>query len=239
MVTYRLDQRSANKFALVQSSPDDQFRPKHFTYSYPLPGEVGVPMAEPVVFDIENRRKTVIDVEPIPLLYFGSGPHFDWYDDSERLYYVHRSRGHDSAKFVEVNATTGESRIILSEESDTLVDPHMSGAHVVNGGEELIWSSERSGWHHLYLIDGDSGEVEHQITEGEWVVREVEQIDEESREIYFTASGREADRDPYLRHLYKINFDGTGLTLLTPEPYEHSIYISPSGEYFIDRYSRV
>lgn len=238
-MTYQLDQRSASEFALVQSSPDEARRPAHYTYAYPLPGEVGVPVAEPVVFDVERRTKTELDVDPIPLLYFGHGPLFEWYEDDERLHHVHRSRGHDVARVLEIDATTGEARVLHEEESDTLVDPAMSGAHLVDGGDELIWSSERSGWHHLYRLDGETGEVVNQITGGDWVVREVRHIDEESRQIYFTASGREQGRDPYLRHLYRVGFDGSQLTLLTPEPLDHEIDVSPSGDYFVDSRSRV
>ena len=47
---------------------------------------------------------------------------------------------------------------------------------------------ERDGWNHLYLYDGRTGKVKHQITKGEWVVREVVEVDEEKRQITFEAS---------------------------------------------------
>lgn len=239
LMTYRLDRRSANRFALIQSSPNDQLRPKHYTYTYPLPGEVGLPLAEPIVFDIERRTRVDLDVDPIPVLYFGHEPLFDWYEDGERLHYVRRSRGFESAKVIEVDAMTGTSRVQIEEESDTLVDPRMSHAQVVSGGDEILWTSERSGWHHIYLIDGETGDEKHQITDGEWIVRDIKYVDETNRQLYFTASGREADRDPYLRHLYRVNFDGSNFTLLTPEPADHTVIISPSGDFVVDTYSRV
>lgn len=238
LMTYRLDQRSANRFALVQSTPEDRLRPRHFTYAYPLPGEVGLPVVEPVVFDLEQRTRTDLDVDPIPVRYYGGEPLFEWNDDGDRLHYLHWPRGYDSVAFLEINPTTGESRTVIGEQSDTVVDPHVSGAHVVDGGAEFVWTSERSGYHHLYLVDGASGEITNQITEGEWVVRNVVRIDANAREIYFTASGREADRDPYFRHLYRVNFDGSDLILLTPEPADHEIEMSPSGEFVVDTYSR-
>ncbi|WP_423746520.1 DPP IV N-terminal domain-containing protein [Haladaptatus sp. SPP-AMP-3] len=239
LVTYQLDQRSARQFALVQSSPDDQMRPRHYTYTYPLPGENGLPLAEPVVFNVKRRSRVELDVDPIPVLYFGGEPLLDWYGDSERLHYIRRSRGFGSAKFFEVDSITGSSRMLIEEESDTLVDPRMSHARVINDGEEILWTSERSGWHHIYLIDGKTGDEKHQITDGEWVVRDIKHVDENNRQIYFTASGREANRDPYLRHLYRVNFDGSNLTLLTPELADHTVTISPSGDFVVDIHSRV
>ena len=52
--------------------------------------------------------------------------------------------------------------------------------------------SERDGWSHLYMYDGASGQVQHQITTGEWPVREVLEVDDESRQIWFAASGMNA-----------------------------------------------
>jgi dipeptidyl aminopeptidase/acylaminoacyl peptidase len=63
-------------------------------------------------------------------------------------------------------------------------------------------------------------------------------VDEKARVIYFTGSGREAGRDPYFRHLYRVDFDGRHLALLTPEDADHSVTLSPSGRYFVDSYSR-
>jgi dipeptidyl aminopeptidase/acylaminoacyl peptidase len=101
----------------------------------------------------------------------------------------------------------------------------------------LLWHSERDGWSHLYLFDGQTGKLKKQITSGSWVVRRLLAIDEEKGWIYFTGSGREAGRDPYLQHLYRVRLDGTELTLLTPEEGEHEISLSPNHQFFIDTFS--
>ena len=49
--------------------------------------------------------------------------------------------------------------------------------------------SERDGWNHLYLYDLASGNVKKQITSGEWVVRKIERLDDEKRQIWFWAGG--------------------------------------------------
>lgn len=239
LMTYRLDCRSANQFTLVQSNPNDQPWPKQFTYPYPLPGERGVPVAEPMVFDVERRTRTAVEVDPVPLLTIRGGPLFDWADDDERLYYFHRSRDRTRARLLEVDATSGETRTLATDEAETVVDPHMSTATPVDGGSEVVLSSERSGRHHLYLVDGETVETTR-ITSGEWVVRDVVRVDDDDRCVYFTASGREPDDDdPYLRRLYRVDFDGSDLTLLTPESADHSVDLSPSGEYVVDTYSTV
>ena len=81
--------------------------------------------------------------------------------------------------------------------------------------------------------------LRNRITSGPWVVKRVEYIDSATRQIYFTANGREQDRLPYFAHLYRVNADGSGLELLTPEDANHDVTFSPSGRYIIDTYSRI
>jgi dipeptidyl aminopeptidase/acylaminoacyl peptidase len=99
--------------------------------------------------------------------------------------------------------------------------------------------SERDGGHHLYLYDGVTGQVKNQITKGEWIVRDVEKVDETKRQIWFTASGMYPGKDPYLVHAYRINFDGTGLTALTTADANHDVSFSSDMTYYVDTYSRV
>ena len=111
--------------------------------------------------------------------------------------------------------------------------------HDVADGKEVVWMSERDGWNHLYLYDGATGKVKNQITKGDWVVRSVEKVDDEKRQIWFSAGGMTPGKDPYFLHYYRINFDGTGLTPLTTADADHTVKFSPDMQYYVDTYSRV
>src|SRR5262249_5836278 len=102
----------------------------------------------------------------------------------------------------------------------------------------ILFTSERDGWNHLYLYNLKSSQKQSQVTSGAWTVRRVVSIDEKNRRIYFLASGREKDEDPYDTHLYSIGFDGKGLQSLSPEPANHNASVSPDGTFFVDSYSR-
>ncbi|UCE40274.1 MAG: prolyl oligopeptidase family serine peptidase, partial [Candidatus Aminicenantes bacterium] len=91
-------------------------------------------------------------------------------------------------------------------------------------------------WGHLYLYDLETGELKKRITGGSWNVLQILRVDRKERILYFTGSGREKG-DPYFQYLYSIGMDGTGLKLLSPSTANHTISLSPSGEYFIDTYS--
>ena len=99
--------------------------------------------------------------------------------------------------------------------------------------------SERDGWNHLYMLDGETGQVKHQITQGEWPVRGVDSVDVANRRIWFRASGMNPEQDPYFVHYYRIDFDGTGLVAYTEADGMHEVTFSPDHQYYIDQWSRV
>lgn len=99
--------------------------------------------------------------------------------------------------------------------------------------------SERDNYNHLYLYDRYSAKVKNQITKGSWYVREVIYVDEKNREIIFSASGMVTNEDPYFIRFYKIKFDGTALTCLTPETGTHQAWFSENKKFLVDVYSQV
>jgi len=103
----------------------------------------------------------------------------------------------------------------------------------------VLWMSERDGWNHLYLYDAKTGRVKNQVTKGEWVVRGVERVDAEKRQVWFRASGIRLGQDPYYVHYARVNFDGSGLVVLTEGDGTHKLDYSPDGRFFLDTWSRV
>jgi dipeptidyl-peptidase 4 len=199
-----------------------------------------LPTAKLVVFDIPHRKEIVVGAKPLVQLYYG-GPTVEWFSDSRRLQYREIDRGYTGVRINEVDTNTGATRAVVDEKGspDFLIDTSILVTRAINDGRERIWSSERDGWNHFYLYDTQKGTVENQITKGDWVIRAINYVDEKARALYFTAGGREAGRDPYLRFVYRTNLDGTGLTLLTSENADHAVSFSPDGKYFVDVFSRV
>jgi dipeptidyl aminopeptidase/acylaminoacyl peptidase len=152
-------------------------------------------------------------------------------------------------RVIEVDGKTGVARTLIDEQSKAFVDyrPLVMNQtdtgkkyrYDVADGKEIVWGSERDGWEHLYLVDGTTGQFKQQITKGEWVVRAVNRVDEEKRQIWFEASGKNAGEDPYFVHAYRINFDGSGLTPLTEGPGNHHVEFSGDGKYYVDLVSTI
>jgi dipeptidyl aminopeptidase/acylaminoacyl peptidase len=168
----------------------------------------------------------------------------EWREDSRHVTFEYNQRGHEVYRIIEIEAATGAARAVISEEPETFF--YYSNApggkkyrRDVNDGEEIIWMSERDGWNHLYLYDGVTGTVKNRITSGEWVVRGVQHVDEDNRQIWFSASGMNGDQDPYFEHYSRSDFDGSNMVALTDADGDHSVSFSPDRQYYVDRWSRV
>ena len=238
LLTYRIDSRQAGRLTVVQHAPDYRMRPASYEYVYPLPQDSVLPTAQPVLFAIEGWRRIPVQMEPVEMQYYG-GTGYRWSEDGSRALAIVANRGYTQQEVRAIDIATGEVRVVLEEAGDPIVDTSRGTILRELESGQLIWGSERDGYNHLYLVDGATGEVERQITRGAWVVDGVEEIDEEAGRIYFTARGREGGRDPYLLHAYSVGLDGSGMTLLTPEPADHDIEFSPDGRYLVDTYSTV
>lgn len=237
LVAYRVRAGYHRKIQYIESSPTDQLQPKYSAVDYAKPGDA-LDAPQPVLFDIQTRKRLVIDDALFPNPYQLSRP--EWRRDSRAFTLEYNQRGHQVYRVIEVDAATGAARAIISEEPKTFFC--YSGKkyrYDLADGKEIIWMSERDGWNHLYLYDGVTGKVKNQITKGNWVVRAVDKVDDEKRQIFFQASGMYPGKDPYLSHAYRINFDGTGLTALTEADGNHSVAFSPDMKYYIDTWSRV
>ena len=162
-----------------------------------------------------------------------------WAPDGKTLAFVSTSRYHQHEWFRIADATTGKVRTVFEESSKTYLE---SGNGKVNWAylpktHEAVWYSERSNWGQLYLYDTDSGKLKRTITKGEGNVSEMLKVDPASRTIWFRAVGRQHGVDPYFQQFYKVSLDGGKPTLLTPEPMDHAVALSPDHKWFVDAYS--
>ncbi|MBG8555526.1 S9 family peptidase [Hymenobacter guriensis] len=244
IATFRQDQRRVGDMYLVTTNVG---HPKLEAWKYPLPGDQDIATIERVVIEVNSPKVVRFQMAPDPhrgtlsddIASSGTFDDVDWSPDTRELAFVSTSRDHKEEKFRIADATTGAVRDVFSE---TVATQYESGQGAINWhylpkSKEIIWYSERDNWGHLYLYDATSGKVKQQITKGDFVVTQLVKVDEKRRELYFLADGREPG-NPYFTYLYRIGLDGKNLKLLTPEPGNHQVTFSPSGQYFVDTYSQ-
>jgi dipeptidyl aminopeptidase/acylaminoacyl peptidase len=229
----------------IQSSPPDQIQPIHSSILYRKPGDT-MPIAHPALFDIATKTQVEVDRALFPNAYTISRP--AWWRDGRALTFEYNQRGHQVYRVIEVDAQTGKPRALISEECKTFFYYNELGTGLsagrryrrdLNDGKEIIWASERDGWEHLYLYDGVTGQVKNQITKGDWLVREVDFVDEAKRQIWFYAGGMIPGQDPYFTQYCRINFDGTGLIKLTEADGTHTVTFSQDAKYYVDSWQRI
>ena len=207
----------------VESSPADQLQPKLHKQEYAKPGDE-LPFKVPCIYEVESGRSIIPSTELFDRQYEVYGP--EWNPDSRAVTFEYNQRGHQVYRVLELSAETGKVRPLVEETSDTYVNYPRHFRHDLKDGKQMIWMSERDNWNHLYMYNRITAQPDYQITKGEWYVREVLRVDEDNRQIYFSANGMEAGEDPYLIRYYRIGFDGKGLTCLTPEEGMHRAWFS-------------
>ena len=236
------DQRCVKDLWVIHSAARP--RPTLETYKYQLPGETEAPVYHLYIFDLVNRTRTEVRTEAFAdqTVAVSSRPkhHPDdpqvWLGDATRCFLTRTSR---DMKRVDICAyTVGEdsARTLICERMNTYIETRPLA---LTANSDLIHWSERDGWAHLYLYDA-GGRLKRQITKGAWHVDQIRHVDEAGRVIYFVANGMEKDdATPYYEHLYRVNFDGSGLKAVTPGNYHHLTHMDRYGRYVVDNYSRI
>jgi len=244
----RTDSRRVKDLWVINSIADP--RPTLESYRYQMPGEDEAPQVDVLIYDLDAGKMVKVEDDAFPdqTVRLQTAPFQQkdrdldyraplWLSESpDKLYFPRTSRDLHRIDLCVADAATGSVKTLIEERLNTYLEERPAG--LIHDGRELVWWSERDGWAHFYLYDGE-GNVKTQITSGPWHCDRIQGIDPRNRVLYFTANGREEDEDPYYMHLYTVSLDGGGLKLLNPGNFDHRVSMSDSRRYFVDTFSRV
>lgn len=224
-------------------------RPTLETYKYQMPGEADSTEQELHLFDFATKKPTQLDVHafknqtlsiwtnPMPTnMQPGDIRISTWLGDNNTFFFARSSRDLKRIDVLKMNVNDRAAQVLIEERMNTYQD--IRRPHLIHNGSEFIHWSQRDGWGHYYLYDSE-GNLKNQITSGEFYSSEIAGVNERTRTLYFVANGREKEEDPYYKHLYSVNLNGSGMKLLNPGDFDHQIAMSESNRFFIDNYSRV
>lgn len=233
----RTDQRKVKSLYLVNSLSNP--RPTLQEYKYAMPGEEDVNQQEIWFWRTgQSALKEITEAKKWKdQQYLGAG--FRW-DTPTKLRFARRDRLQRSLEYVEYDITNGSVTPLISESvvNANLEQPTIAYAAKDNG--DIIWWSERSGWGHFYLYD-HNGRFKNAITSGQWRAASIVALDSTKRVLYVNGLGREDGENPYYRHLYKVNLDGSGLTLMDAGNAMHapvSNALNAKKTFYVDNASR-
>lgn len=230
----RKDTRKVQTLTVINSA-SNAIRPYVKNYRYELPGDSNVVQYDFFVGKPTERSLKKINIDRWP---DQEVEVLQKQNSNQDIFLLRKKRSRDELELCAVDINTGTLRVLIHEISKPFINKDLFSVAVVNGGKDIIWWSDRSGWGQYYHYD-QHGVLLNAITHGEWTAGKTLVIDSAKRFIYFYGYGKEKGRNPNYAFLYKAGFEGGKLQLLTPEDATHSVFISPSKAYFIDQYSRI
>jgi dipeptidyl-peptidase 4 len=194
---------------------------------YPTAGSAN-PIVRLGVVAVRGGRTRWIDTGRDTNVYL---PRVAWLPGGKRLAIERLNRAQTRLDLLLASAATGRARTVLSD-----TDPYWinlsDDLYFFHGGKRFLWSSERSGFRHLYLYDV-SGRLLRQLTRGNWEVSQLAGVDEKRGLVYFVATKKSVLE----RQLYRVAVDGGDLVPITTAAGTHAITLAPDADSFLDEYS--
>lgn len=227
----RSDSRKVKDLFLVNNLA--QPRPALSTYKYAMPGEEDVAQSELFTFDKADKKLKKADVSKwkdqrlIGL---------SWEGDKDVLRFARRDRLQRNLEYCEFDPKSAKVKPFFSESVENANLEVQTPRTLKNG--DIVWWSERTGWGHYYLYDHD-GKLKNAITSGPARFDSIVELDEEKGVLWVRGVGQVEGENPYYRHLYRVEANGKGLTLLDPGNADHNSTLSPDKKYVVDNSSRV
>ena len=233
----REDKRKVGTLTLVNSLAGP--RPEAETYKFAMPGDKYVPQYEAWLVDAGKGSMTRLDVDRYPDQKIVV-PRFSRFFHSDRyVWFIRTSRTCDTVDLCRVDVTDGSVRTLISEECRPHYNEQLFSYHILNGGEDILWWSERTGKGRYYLYDGE-GNLRNAVTDEDFVSGNIVHIDTLAREIIFEGYGREKGVNPHYRFYYKASMDGgRKVVCLTPGNGHHTMELSQDRRFLVDNMSRM
>ena len=219
-----MDERKVSQYPMVDfSSPSGEAEMER----YPAAGGAN-PVVRVFVASLSGGEPRAFDIGAETNIYI---PRVNWLTDSKHLAIQRLNRTQTALDLLIAETATGKTRAVLSETDPNWINVS-DDLYFLKDGKRFLWSSERSGYRHLYLFDLEGKQLA-QLTKGEWEVSAVDAVDEAKGLVYFTAT----EKSPLERQLYRIAFDATGFTRLTKEEGTHAAVLAPNTAAFYDTFS--
>ena len=200
----RFDERAVPEFAMDIYT--DTTYPERRTWRYPKVGEPNATVSAHV-YDLASAKTRQL---------FDSGdgdthvPRYYWTPDNRPLLWV--TNRHQDTMSLRVEPRPGAPLVaLLTEGRDTYLDVHDDLTFLADGS--FLWSSDRSGYTHLYHY-GKDGTLIRQLTRGNYPVTAFYGVDEARGELYFQA----AMTSPLRREVYRLPLAGGTPRALSAEP---------------------
>ena len=228
----RRDQRKVKDLFLVNVLA--QPRPALLHYKYTMPGEENVTQSE-----LWTYRRGEKAVKQLNIARFKDQTISDvhWPVSGDKVRLLRRDRPQRTVDVIEVDVASGAIKTLVSDAIENAALEPKPLSYLKKGGD-FLWWSQKTGWGMYYVYGFDGGE-KYPLTTGTWNVEGVSKIDSTTGTVWVFGEGREPGEQLYQKHTYRVNGNGTGLTIVDPGDATHNSVVSPTKRYVYDTYSRM
>ena len=169
---------------------------------YPRAGRPNA-VVELYVQDRQSGQRTKVDLGTNTDIYLAR---VNWSADGRTLYVQRQSRDQKRLDLLSVDPATGASRVIVTQRSDAWV-PLTNDFRALEDGT-FIWSSEETGWRHLYLYNREGRRL-RAITRGAYPIKGLNGVNQTTGEVFFTASMRDGRELPIEQQMFRASLRRT------------------------------
>ncbi len=221
------DESPVKEFTVIDHLP---YRLEVETTDYPKAGDLN-PLVRLGVIPAVGGETVWVDLDhytPTDMLVVRVG----WSPDGDDVIFQVQNREQTWLDLNTADARTGDTTRLLQETTPAWVDVSGDPTWLEDG--TWLWLSERTGWKHLYHYDAD-GTLIAQVTDGEWELRTLHGVDEDTEWVYFSGT----ERSPIGGDVYRVKLNGSQLSRLSDTPGTHRASFSPGFERYLDTWSDI
>jgi dipeptidyl-peptidase 4 len=219
-----MDERKVTQYPLVDF---ESFTGEAEEERYPVAGGDN-PIVRVLVGRVDGGEPRAMDTGADTNIYI---PRVNWLVDSRHVAIQRLNRPQTAIDLLVADAGSGKSRVVFTDKDLYWINVS-DDLTFLKDGKRFLWSSERSGYRHIYLYDLEGKELA-QLTKGNWEVFALSGVDEVKGLVFFTA----AEKSPLERQLYRVALDGSGFTRITKEDGTHGVNLAPNSSAYVDTYS--
>ncbi|NNK89092.1 MAG: S9 family peptidase [Saprospiraceae bacterium] len=223
----RFDETEVPEFTMTNYTND--VYPEYVTFKYPKVGEKNA-LVSIHIYDIKNDKTLIADTNPGHEHYI---PRIKWTKKENTLMIYRMNRHQNKLELLLADANNGATSVIVEENNEYYIDI-TDDIRFLENGDQFIWSSEKSGFNHLYLYNLEGREM-RALTSGDFDVTRFYGVDEKNKRIYYQA----AETSPMERQIYSVNLRGTDKVILTPQKGYNSAQFSSTFDFFVCTHSTI
>ena len=223
----RFDETAVPEFTMTEHH--DGVYPEYITFKYPKVGQKNADVSTHI-FDISKGKTVKVDIGDMSDKYI---PRIKWTKDVDRLCVYKMNRHQNHLQLFLANSKSGQTTLLLEEKNEYYISI-TDNLTFLEDGKHFIWTSEKSGYNHIYLHDM-IGKVKKTLTKGNYDVSSFYGTDEANSKVYYQA----AKVSPLQREVYETDVQNGTTRKVTSKTGTNSAQYSSTYDYFVWKNSNI